>query len=272
MTDSTPHQTSVLQSMSAKILPDEVTLLDILKSFAVIFMIIDHIGYYFFPDELWFRAIGRASFPVWFFLAGYALSRELPGKLLMGALIVLVADIVLGLNVLPFNVLFTFILIRILIDPFMELVLRSRYIFWLSAILMTMFYIFSNMITEYGTIAMLFAVAGYATRHRNELVEKNFLTDVDYTLLMVFSFVSYCLMQGAQFGFSEAQGIVVAVLVGASMLVLGNIRHIPVPVITAQPQKKILQFMGRKTLEIYVAHVVLFKVMMVVFNYLGFYS
>lgn len=149
-----------------KTLPTEVTHLDLIKSFAVIVMIIDHIGYYFFPEQEWFRAIGRIGFPVWFFMIGYALSRELPGKLLVGALVLLVANIGLDLPLLPLNALFTIILLRMLIDPFMDIVLRSRYIFWLSAILLVLGYVLSNLITEYGTIALLFAVAGYLTRHR----------------------------------------------------------------------------------------------------------
>jgi len=37
---------------------------DILKIIAIITMIIDHIGYYLLPENLWFRVIGRVAMPI----------------------------------------------------------------------------------------------------------------------------------------------------------------------------------------------------------------
>ena len=71
--------------MASKTLPSSITSYDILKTFAVLTMIIDHIGLYFFPDEMWWRVIGRLSFPVWLFLIGYAQSRDIPKLLILGA-------------------------------------------------------------------------------------------------------------------------------------------------------------------------------------------
>ena len=93
-----------------KKLPVEVTYLDILKTVAIILMIIDHIGYYFFPENYWFRAIGRACVPVWFFLIGYANTRELPNRLLIAALILALADLILFQRVFSLNILVSFII------------------------------------------------------------------------------------------------------------------------------------------------------------------
>jgi len=255
-----------------KILPQEVTHLDLIKSFAVLVMIVDHIGYYFFPEQGWFRAIGRIGFPVWFFMIGYALSRELAGKLCVGALVLLAADIGLRLPIFPLNALFTIILLRLLIDPFVGVILRSRYIFWLSAILMALSYVFSNLITEYGTMALLFAVAGYLTRHRESVHANSFMTDVDYRLFMIFCVVSYCFLQTAQFNFVETQIIVISMSVAVMMFVLSNMRPMVFPKISVVPRGTVLKFMGRKTLEIYVAHLLLFKVIAVLLMNIGFYS
>ena len=46
-------------SMVKAKLPAEITSYDLLKAAAVIIMIIDHVGYYFFIDEMWWRAVGR---------------------------------------------------------------------------------------------------------------------------------------------------------------------------------------------------------------------
>ena len=84
--------------------------MDILKTVAIILMIIDHIGYYFFPENYWFRAIGRACVPVWFFLIGYANTRELPNRLLIAALILALADLILFQRVFSLNILVSFII------------------------------------------------------------------------------------------------------------------------------------------------------------------
>lgn len=40
----------------------------VLKIIAIITMLVDHIGYVFFPNELFFRLIGRIAFPIYAFL------------------------------------------------------------------------------------------------------------------------------------------------------------------------------------------------------------
>lgn len=45
-------------------------LYDYLKVFAIITMIIDHIGYFLYPEIMWLRVIGRLAFPIFFFLIG----------------------------------------------------------------------------------------------------------------------------------------------------------------------------------------------------------
>ena len=43
---------------------------DWLKILAVVTMVIDHIGYYLFPDILGLRLVGRIAFPIFLFLVG----------------------------------------------------------------------------------------------------------------------------------------------------------------------------------------------------------
>lgn len=46
-------------------------LYDYLKCFALLMMVIDHIGYYIFPQYLLLRLIGRWAFPIFLFLVGF---------------------------------------------------------------------------------------------------------------------------------------------------------------------------------------------------------
>jgi peptidoglycan/LPS O-acetylase OafA/YrhL len=250
--------------MTAKKLPTEVTLLDALKTFAVIIMIIDHVGLYFFSDEEWFRAIGRVGMPIWFFMAGYALSRDLPNKLLIGALILSVCDFVLFQRTFPFNALATIILIRMLIDPMMNFITRSRYIFVIGCVLLVLFYVATNMVFEYGTLAFLFAVMGYLVRHRDKVMKLTFMRKYDYYFVYAITFFGFCLLQNAQFGFNDIQFIVMMFVTAIVMGILINLKPMTFPQIKGQPQKQFLQFCGRRTLEIYVVHLVVFKVILFV--------
>ena len=56
---------------------------DILKIIAIICMIIDHIGLYFFPETWILRAVGRYAFPVFCFFAGFNFRNKLKLKVLI---------------------------------------------------------------------------------------------------------------------------------------------------------------------------------------------
>lgn len=41
---------------------------DLLKWIGILSMVIDHVGYIFFPEEEWFRSVGRLAFPIFAYL------------------------------------------------------------------------------------------------------------------------------------------------------------------------------------------------------------
>jgi hypothetical protein len=63
-----------------------------LKALACLIMLIDHVGYVFFPNVLWLRVIGRLAFPLfaYFISEGYRRTRDITdylGRLILFALI-----------------------------------------------------------------------------------------------------------------------------------------------------------------------------------------
>lgn len=138
-----------MECMNTKTLPNVITHLDLIKTIAIILVVIDHIGFYFFPDAMWFRAMGRlGGVPVWFFLIGYANTRNIPNKWLIGAFVLIGLDLVLFQHVFPMNVLVTLGALRLGIDLIMKGMVRSRYLFWLFVVIMVMAYIPTNMVME----------------------------------------------------------------------------------------------------------------------------
>ena len=250
--------------MTSKELPSLVTHLDIIKTIAVIVMVIDHAGMYFFPDIPLLRAIGRIGMPVWFFMVGYASGRDFPNRLLIGALLLAVVDIVLFNRVFPMNALITIIILRFTIDHVMEFMLRSRYVFILLSVLLTLFYVATNLVIEYGTLALLFSCLGYLTRHKDKVMALTFITNKDYIVFSGWIFVVFCLFQNAVFKFDDIQFAMMGVLTFACVGTLMTMRPMTFPQIKDRSMVLMLQYCGRNTLDIYVAHLLVFKVILFV--------
>ena len=150
----------------ARHLPRDVTSYDLLKTFAVILMVIDHLGYYFYNEENWMRILGRGCAPILFFLAGYARTRELEPRLWIGLAIMEFGRLMAGMPMLPLNITATFLFVRMLIDRLMFYVTSKPEAFWqingtIILLILPTFFLF-----EYG----VHAVAG-GLRHGGNVAE-----------------------------------------------------------------------------------------------------
>lgn len=242
--------------MTSKILPSEITSYDLLKAFAVIIMVVDHMGAYFFPDELWLRAIGRLCVPAWLFLIGYANSRDLSFKLCAGAGVLIVANFVVGMPIFPWNILATIIVVRLLIDPVMSFVKRGEHYLWATTALLIPLSIVTYPLCEYGTLGLLISMFGYMVRHKGEFSKDQIFA------FMVSVLIAFLLVQQVDFGFSILQFSAMAVGAALVCLTLLDFKAKTYPALTKKlvfPVRWVLQFCGRKTLEIYVVHLLIFK-------------
>lgn len=237
--------------------PAELTSYDVLKSFALVLMIIDHIGQYFYPDLLWFKVFGRYCVPIWFFLVGFARSRDLSPRMWIGAGILIVADVLLGRAIFPLNILVTIIAVRIIIDPLMKFVLQDKRYFWGIAVGLFILIVPTYPWVEYGSLAVILAMFGYVVRAQN----KEFTTPVT-----LFAVLSYILSQQVLLQLSHIQFIAmtVGVLGVFGMLYFFKPQVYPgAKKRLSAPVAGLLKVTGRWTLEIYVMHLLLFKIMAV---------
>lgn len=242
--------------MTYKELPREITSYDLFKTFAVISMVADHVGYYFYPDEMWWRVAGRLCVPVWFFLIGYARSRDIGPRLWIGAGILVAANIIAGMTIFPLNILATMIVVRLSIDVIMDRALVSKKLFWPVMVVLLAAVLPTSMAVEYGSQAILMAAFGYLVRWREQLKYPELVSQY-----FVFALATFVFTQAAMFAFSETEALALSFGILTVMGGLFFFRPVTYPRLTAGlgPLAALFRFTGRYTLEIYVAHLILFK-------------
>lgn len=241
-----------------KILPRTLTTHDLLKTLALVTMISDHIGHYFFPEYVWLRVVGRFSAPVWFFLIGYADTRRVPWDWWAGAFIVALSRIVTGQFIFPLNTLFALAAARLMIDGIMARALKDGQSLWGMALLMFFLVLPTMALFEYGTAGLLFTMLGFLRRHGGRMGVPT-LHQAAFAVIAaaVMLLLDFLMLWGLAAGPS-------VVLIGGSLgltALLFVFRPAPLLRVTTAlgPLAGVLRFTGRHTLEIYVIHLVAFS-------------
>lgn len=246
--------------MVIKNIPSTLTSYDLLKTFAVLTMVVDHIGAEIYPDENWWRVVGRMSAPVWLFLIGYAKSRDVSPMLWVGVAIIALTNVVVGQAVMPLCILATILAARFAIDPVMASIKTNPALLYPIVFVAFAMAIPAAAIVDYGSEIFLMVMLGYITRNRHELTfidkERFFV----FACLAAFSHILY--QTYVFFNFEGMQ----AILAGAGIFVvtMGLARFKPAQCekldsALPRPVAGFFKLCGRRSLEIYVAHLVFLK-------------
>lgn len=236
-----------------------LTSYDFIKFTAIVLMVVDHIGHFYYPDDMWLRAVGRLSAPIWLFLIGYARSRDLSKELWIGAGLLVLVDFICGQSLLPLSILGSMIFYRLILDPVMENIKRNPHALYPFVSIAFVATALTAQVMEYGTEGFVLVMAGYICRNREAMgFDKNKVA----LFLMLAAFVHYLSVIIFFFSdFSTVQKIFTGSSLVLLMLALGKFRSAEYPILTASMPKlltKIIQFGGRWSLEIYVAHLAAF--------------
>ena len=248
-----------------KILPANLTSYDFLKTIAIILMVIDHVGFFFYPDESWFRVLGRLCVPIWFFLIGYARTRDIPLRLYSSIGILAASSIIVGGHLLPLTILVTLMIGRRFIDAWMGAGRKGGEALAGLFFMLVLLGIPTGILFEYGAFGLLFTVFGAMCRYRqdNPKLEKGESYDKQIVYFASASFITFVILQAAPM--EVLSGVQFAVLVFGMIgvyYILRRFQPAELPTISKKIPgsiKKLIQFTGRRTLEIYVAHLVVFK-------------
>ena len=230
---------------------NEVSTQDLLKSFAFVGMVLDHLGGYFFSDHALLRVIGRTTLPVWFFFVGYNFKPQniFAKQLAFYALLLAIAFFFVG-KILPLNALFSMLISRIIIYYYSQNSLKTRLLnlfewFFISAGCL-LFFSLSNCLFEYGFLGVLMAIWGYNLRNR----DKNIIIQTITISFLV------CFTQINAFHFSLANSIICIILVNLTIYAL--YKYQPRSFKFNNIGKYLINISSRYTLYLYCLHLLLF--------------
>ena len=207
---------------------------DQLKFLAITFMVIDHLGVFFFQDQLIFREIGRFAAPIFFYLIGFSKSTKIDKPLILSAIIFQLIVSFETQNYLP-KILFTIILLRIF-NNYLNRFSPNFFNLTLLLILSLTLFPITQYIFEYGTISIFFAISGKLKKEKH-LYFMPFLT---------ISTITHLIIQYYQFNFSPT-----AIITFISIIIL-------IPLTKRLPKLKLIQTISTHSLKIYILHYLLF--------------
>ncbi|MGB1077726.1 MAG: hypothetical protein ACPG05_05405, partial [Bdellovibrionales bacterium] len=194
------------------------------------------------------------------FLVGYASSRDLTSpSLWVGGLALALTHPVVGMPLFPLNILVTIMAVRLVLDPFIQKMLKSTFDTFMGWLVIVLLLVPTLYIVQYGTSALALAFVGYMARHKKELAFNGENTAIWLVLISAFFSLSQLVLG---FPFSQLEMIVLF----AGVLVINIFLYAKFDSYTFKQKNALISFFGRYTLEIYVVHLIILKLLAVHFG------
>lgn len=234
----------------------DLSFIDALKLLAILTMVMDHLGLFFFPDQDWLRAVGRMSMPIWAFVLGYLPSKKLPWLIILwGFILTLYNDYILMMS-FEINILvglgFSRILLQYGFGKWLDKYNYGRSIF---IVFLLMLWPISILGFEYGTLILAFALIGESVY----LGEKKEIWCFNLFLVFALTIIGggiFLEFSGFEYGLS-----LLCILCLFLLLYFVDIKE------TFKIKSFILKFLARNTLAFYVLHWLVFSQIMLFKNF-----
>ncbi len=259
---STRSRTEKHDARRSPTAPQPVDNTDWLKAGAIFLVGIDHFGYFFLENDLWWSALGRVAAPPFFFLLGYARTRTVPLHwILLGVILTLLEAWNADWAWVTPNIFFSFALIRAA-RPHVQSMLQHYG--WMAfaifvAALVGVLPLTANLV-DYGSTGWLWALFGLCQRmyvdgasQRSEFFDRGMLQSAGFMRLLA-CFVTvgvYLWQEQSEHSFPEVQLAAVAIGIGALSASLCQFQRGPSPIQPPEAVAVFLRFIGRHTLELY---------------------
>jgi hypothetical protein len=178
---------------------------------------------------------------------------------------VFVSNIFAGMGVVPLSILVTIIVVRLGLDWLMKILSKSPVHLWAGSAALLILALPSYIVMEFGLQAFIFAGFGYFARRRED--------EGRVFQYAVFACLGYVFLQSFSYGLFGVKFVVLAAGMTLVTAALYKFEPKTYPEMTKDMSaagRWFVQFCGRRTLEIYVGHLVLFKVIAVLAGVEGY--
>lgn len=226
----------------------QVNSYDLAKVIALIAMIMDHIRYFFLPDNHWLSLIGRISFPIFLFLIGYSQKFNNKKDIWIITIIMMVSSYILnGYNIKIINsfILPTIILTRFILNNSINKIEQNLF---QTLLILLFIHPIISIYFMYGTEGCLFAIMGYLLSKKVNNIELKIFALTTITMFIYTEHRVYSLIQIIVF---------ISLMIGFAYFIFNfKIKEffIPNPYL-----KNLVLFISRYSLYIYIAHFILFN-------------
>lgn len=175
---------------------------DILKSLAILTMIIDHVALFdiFSLSDNYnsiFRVIGRITMPVFTFFTGYNFTSRKPSILILLMGIMMQGFLYYMWKIETQNILISIFVSQCYLYLFSNMFKKNNYIAYIHAGILTLLSFFTKNIIDYGTLVSAIMILGYITRKKQKSYKLNVALSVLISLvntMLTFQFKSYFLL------------------------------------------------------------------------------
>lgn len=231
-------------------------------AFAIVGMIIDHVGFYFAPDMLWLRVLRFCLF-IWLIPIGYNIGRRPSLLMWQGVVLLAVMDLAAQFNPFPLSVLATMIAARYLVPDLMDILTRGKILFWAGQAVLIALIPVTYGISDYGTLGIMAVMGGWILRDREAPPDAPRAGRYVPSVPLYFSllWLTAVITEQCTFEFSSAQLAFVCVSCALMLVQMTQLRQMLLNDLKMRSKdivSRICQIVGHRTLEIYIIHRMLF--------------
>ncbi|MGL4440255.1 MAG: TraX family protein [Bosea sp. (in: a-proteobacteria)] len=238
-----------------------VTTIDLWKSAALLLILFDHLWFYIWPEHTWLTAIGRAALPIFFFLIGFARTRQVPWFWWIAGAGLTALDLWRhgGFDNICLNIMFNFAMIRLALPIIEKHVMGAWWRVALFALVLAAVMPAAGQVIEYGTAGWLLAIVGLAHRLARDAGPDR-ARDPAWLVrrsLGAFVTIAYLGMELHDYGFGVAETWLMAgaVIIVSGLLLRFRLGAVQWPIHSLF--RTLAQQCGRRSLEIYILQIVI---------------
>ena len=239
-----------------------------LFALAVVSMVIGHAVHFFgltiIGDSAGlYRIPDRILAPIFLIAIGYNSGHKLSRFFILGTIfLTLFESLALGF---PYgNILLTILIVRYTIEPLAQHMIKQPSSLWGISTILIIAYPLTIPFIEYGTIAYVLAFSGWLSKNARALDLKT----VKPAIYFIFAFFAYVVVIQLNFNFSTSILLITSVGASITFFLMYNFHRLLLNSLKSKkktPLSKITKFLSHKSLEIFLAHIIVFHIIRYIF-------